>query len=74
MINQVALVFGINLKGIDAALKAGGNKNYTVKELLGLNDMFQTCETGAIEEYNTIEETIAPVALDLMAEWILSQK
>lgn len=60
-----------NLPAIEAALKAGGNKNFTIKQLPGLNHLFQTCTTGSPSEYNTIEETIAPVALETMSNWIL---
>jgi pimeloyl-ACP methyl ester carboxylesterase len=40
-----------NLRAIIRALKAGGNKNYTVKELPNLNHLLQTAETGNISEY-----------------------
>ena len=33
-----------NLRAIEDALKAGGNKDYTVKELPGLNHLFQTAQ------------------------------
>ena len=59
-----------NLPEIEKALKAGGNKDVTVKELPGLNHLFQTCTTGSPNEYATIEETIAPQALELMTNWI----
>ena len=62
-----------NLAAIEEALKAGGNKNYTVKELSGLNHLFQTAQTGAISEYARIEETISPTALKIMSDWILEQ-
>lgn len=62
-----------NLKAIEEALKAGGNRNCEVKELPNLNHLFQTCETGAVSEYAKIEETIAPVALDKIANWIGEQ-
>jgi len=62
-----------NLRAIEDALKAGRNKDYTVKELPGLNHLFQTCKTGAPSEYAQIEETMAPVALETMAEWILKR-
>jgi hypothetical protein len=42
----------------------------TVKELPGLNHLFQTCTTGSPNEYATIEETISPQALGLMTNWI----
>ena len=36
----------------------------------GLNHLFQTCQTGAVAEYGHIEENIAPVALNLVSDWI----
>ena len=62
-----------NLAAIEKALKAGGNNNYTIKELPGLNHLFQTAQTGAISEYARIEETISPTALKIMSDWILEQ-
>ncbi len=62
-----------NLAAIEEALKLAGNKNYTVKELPGLNHLFQTAQTGAISEYARIEETISPTALKIISDWILEQ-
>ncbi len=59
-----------NLAGFKEALEAGGNTNFTVKELPGLNHLFQTADTGAFAEYIKIEETIAPVALETIANWL----
>jgi len=59
-----------NLRAIDEALKAGGNKDYTVKELPGLNHLFQTAKTGSPSEYAKIEETISPAALEIIGNWI----
>ncbi len=59
-----------NLSAIEMALKKGGNKNYEVKMLPGLNHLFQTSVTGAVSEYGTIEETISPLALQTMLDWI----
>jgi hypothetical protein len=61
-----------NLAAIEAALKAGGNKDYLVKELPGLNHLFQTATTGGVSEYAKIEETISPTALKVMGDWILA--
>jgi pimeloyl-ACP methyl ester carboxylesterase len=63
-----------NLAEIEKALKAGGNTDVTVKELPGLNHLFQTCKTGLPGEYGKIEETFAPAALDLIGEWVLKYK
>jgi len=60
-----------NLSAIEEALKAGGNQNYTIKELPGLNHLFQTAQTGLLDEYAKIEETISPVALKVISDWIL---
>jgi pimeloyl-ACP methyl ester carboxylesterase len=62
-----------NLQAIKRALKAGGNKNYTVKELPNLNHLLQTAETGNISEYGKIEETMSPTALQIIGDWILEQ-
>jgi len=62
-----------NLQAITRALKAGGNNNYTVKELPNLNHLLQTAETGKISEYGKIEETMSPTALQIIGDWILEQ-
>ena len=59
-----------NLQAIEAALIKGGNKDYSIKELPGLNHLFQTASTGDISEYGKIKETIAPVALNIISDWI----
>ena len=58
---------GKNLRGIEKALKAGGNHNCTLKELPGLHHMFQTAVTGAVSEYGKLEETLAPAASKAIA-------
>jgi len=60
-----------NLGAIRAALERGGNPHHTLKELPGLNHLFQTCQTGSPNEYQQIEETFAPEALEELASWIL---
>jgi len=60
-----------NLTAIDEVLKAGGNPDVTVKELPGLNHLFQKAETGSPSEYAKIEETISPEALDMIGNWII---
>ncbi len=62
-----------NLAAIKEALKAGGNQNYATKELSDLNHLFQTAQTGSPSEYAAIEETISPIALKIMSDWILEQ-
>ncbi len=62
-----------NLSAIEEALKSGGNQDYTIKELPNLNHLFQTAQTGLPTEYAKIEETISPVALKIIGDWILEQ-
>jgi fermentation-respiration switch protein FrsA (DUF1100 family) len=62
-----------NLSAIEKTLKAGGNKKFVVKELPALNHLFQTAQSGAPAEYAKIEETIAPLALQTIGDWIMQQ-
>ena len=61
-----------DLDGIEQALKGGGNRDYKVVLLPGLNHLFQTSRTGAPSEYAEIEETIAPIALQTIGDWIVA--
>ncbi len=61
-----------NLSAIEDALLKGGNKDFVIKEFPGLNHLFQTAETGSPDEYARIEETISPVVLKYVSDWILS--
>ena len=62
-----------NLGAIAKALREGGNTDVTVKELPGLNHLFQHSETGAIAEYGKIQETFAPEALEEVSSWLLTR-
>lgn len=61
-----------DLAAIEQALKDGGNRDYKIVLLPKLNHLFQTSSTGAPSEYGAIEETIAPVALETMGNWIVA--
>ena len=62
----------LNLPAIRSSLAAGGNQRVSVEELPGLNHLFQTCRTGGVSEYEQIEETISPLVLQRLTEWISS--
>jgi hypothetical protein len=49
------------------------DRHVTVKELPGLNHLFQTAKTGSPVEYGQIEETIAPAALAVIGDWIVQR-
>lgn len=61
----------INLEGIKKGL--ANNKDVTIKKLEGLNHLFQNAETGNVQEYANIEETFAPIALEIIKDWILER-
>jgi pimeloyl-ACP methyl ester carboxylesterase len=60
----------LNLPKIAASLKAGGNQSVTILELASLNHLFQTSQSGSLSEYESIEETIAPAALNTISDWL----
>lgn len=62
-----------DLSAIDKYMKEAKNKNYKTIKLPNLNHLFQTSTTGAPSEYVSIEETIAPVALQTITNWIKEQ-
>ncbi|MBN2402557.1 MAG: alpha/beta hydrolase [Spirochaetes bacterium] len=62
-----------NLEAIRKGFKKGKNKKVTIKELPGLNHLFQEAETGSLSEYYRIEQTFSPAALKEISDWIKEQ-
>jgi len=62
-----------NLTSIQNALEKGGNSEITTIEFPNLNHLFQESMSGTPNEYGTIEQTFAPVALKAISDWILEQ-
>jgi len=69
--NDMQVPAKVNQLAIRQALIKGGNKDFKIIELEGLNHAFQECKTGSIKESATIEQTFSPKALDIMTQWIL---
>ncbi|SHM44866.1 alpha/beta hydrolase family protein [Flavobacterium xinjiangense] len=63
----------VNINAIKNALVKGGNKKATAKIIPNLNHLFQECKTGSPDEYETIEQTFSPIALEEISKWILVQ-
>lgn len=61
-----------NLKDIEEALKKAGNTDFTIKEIEGVNHLFQPAKTGAPSEYNQIEITIQPQVLSIISDWVVA--
>lgn len=67
---DVQVVPAQNLDAIRKALAKSKSKSYEVKELPGLNHLFQTCTKCTVDEYAELEETFAPVALKTIGDWL----
>ena len=67
---DVQVVSKQNLPGIQASLKKSKTKIYEVKELPGLNHLFQHCLKCTVAEYGELEETISPAALEIIGNWL----
>lgn len=59
-----------NLARIKEILTKSGNKDFDTEELPGLNHLLQTAVTGDLSEYEKIEETMSPSALNIISNWI----
>lgn len=69
--NDILVPAEINQNAIRKALTKGGNKDFTILELEGLNHSFQECKTGSLRESLELEQTISSNAMAIIAEWIL---
>jgi alpha/beta superfamily hydrolase len=59
-----------NLAAIKAILQQYGNTNHQEIALPGLNHLFQRAVTGSIAEYAQNTETVNPIALQKVADWL----
>ena len=69
--NDLQVPYEENLREIEAALRRGGNMQYEIHALPGLNHLFQHSDTGSPAEYQAIEETWSVEVMELIADWIL---
>lgn len=63
----------LNMPEIKKASINGGNKDFKVVEIEGLNHLLRKCKTGAMGEYITIQETFSRKALAKIGDWILER-
>lgn len=59
-----------NNKAIEKHLIRGGNTNFLIATPMGINHMFQRCETGLISEYEKLDEDFNQEILELILEWL----
>lgn len=60
-----------DLKAIGDALFTGETIDVTLRMLPGLNHLFQHATTGSLSEYAQIEETMSPLVLQIIGDWIV---
>lgn len=63
----------LNLNGFDKIFKNSGKINYKIISYPELNHFFQHCNTGYLDEIETIEETMSTEVLSDMTNWIKEQ-
>jgi pimeloyl-ACP methyl ester carboxylesterase len=68
---DIQVIGSSNLKAIKEALKKSQSPRQDVIALPGLNHLFQTCKTCSAPEYGELEETISPLLLQVMGDWLL---
>lgn len=71
--NDVQVDAATNLPQLREAVAEAGHPDSAVEELPGLNHLFQTAITGAVSEYDTIDETIAPAVLNRVGDWLAAR-
>ena len=67
---DIQVISSQNLSGIEASLKKSGVSTYEIREIEGLNHLFQTCRQCNVQEYGELEETFSPVALSIITDWL----
>ncbi|MBZ5857480.1 alpha/beta hydrolase family protein [Flavihumibacter profundi] len=67
---DIQVIPASNLEGIRSCLAVSSTKHYQVEELPGLNHLFQTCKACTFPEYATLSESISPVALQTIGDWL----
>lgn len=67
---DIQVLYKKNIEALETGLTSNANNKLLAIE--GLNHLFQHCNTGAISEYGTIEETVSPEVLEIIYQWIAS--
>lgn len=68
--NDIQVLYQYNLPAIEKALKKAKNNSYKIYTAVGMNHLFQESTTGMVDEYSTIEQTISPIILSQIRDFI----
>jgi pimeloyl-ACP methyl ester carboxylesterase len=52
------------------AISRSGNADVTIVKIPNTNHLFQTCSTGYADEWDQIEETLSPIVLKVIVDWL----
>ena len=69
---DIQVNYETNLEALRNGLS--GHTTDMIKEVEGVNHIFQTCTTGRVDEYKEIEETISPDVLTTITNWLSGLK
>ena len=70
---DVQVVTEQNEPALRAALEAGGNEAVEIVVFPDANHLFQSAQTGAVEEYSTLAAEFTPDFLPTVVEWVVRQ-
>jgi fermentation-respiration switch protein FrsA (DUF1100 family) len=62
-----------NLTPIAQALARSGHTDFVIREMPGLNHLFQHAVTGDESEYGKIKEAISPHVVEILGDWIIDR-
>lgn len=67
---DIQVISRTNLEGINKALTNSKSKVHEVREVEGVNHLFQECNTCTVQEYGQLEQTIKPEVLEIVTTWL----
>jgi uncharacterized protein len=62
-----------NLPAMESALVAADNQDFEIVTLPEANHLFQTADTGGLEEYGTLPPAFTPDLLPTISDWLLER-
>lgn len=67
---DLQVIAASNLAGIKKSLGKNKKEFYEIKEMKGLNHLFQTCNSCTLNEYGELNETFSPATLNYITDWL----
>lgn len=67
---DIQVISRTNLEGMVKALDKSKVKTKSIREIEGVNHLFQECTLCTVQEYGQLEQTIKPEVLDIVGDWL----